>query len=412
MLQSRESGNAVMKIAVVHNCRRPTTGGGDSFEATIARALSGGVRDSRHRYMVFGPTDILQRVEPGPNMSIVSVGNRTLHRVAAKVHCTLRKVASPTTDQGSGDLVVARALSRENVDVMWCVSPYTPTMEIPFLTTVWDLQHRLQPWFPEVSSGGEWSMRELAFTQRLRRAAFVLTGTEVGKSEVMRFYGVSEERVKVLPLPTPGFVLEPREHSNDEPVLKKHGLRPGYLFYPAQFWPHKNHVGLLHSLSILRERHDLRPTLVFIGSNQGTYGHVRQLTTELGLRDQVRFLGFIPQHELVSLYRNALALTFVSFFGPDNLPPLEAFATGCPVIASDVPGAREQLGDAALFVDPKTPREIADGVHRIALDPSLREALVERGHQRAQRWTGGDYVRSVVDLLDDLQAFVRCWRRA
>jgi glycosyltransferase involved in cell wall biosynthesis len=129
----------------------------------------------------------------------------------------------------------------------------------------------------------------------------------------------------------------------------------------------------------------------------------------LGLSDHVRFLGFVSQDDLVSLYRHALALTYVSFFGPENLPPLEAFALGCPVIASNVAGAHEQLGDAALLVDPKSPAEIAEAIKAVYENTSLRELLVRRGLARACRWTGGDFVRGVFSLLDEFVPIRRCW---
>jgi glycosyltransferase involved in cell wall biosynthesis len=123
----------------------------------------------------------------------------------------------------------------------------------------------------------------------------------------------------------------------------------------------------------------------------------------------VHCLGFVPRHDLILLYRYAAALTFVSFFGPDNLPPLEAFASGCPVIAADVPGAAEQLGDAVLRVNPKSPEQMAKAIYTLHQDDVLRRALIQRGFVRAKQWTGTDYVKSVFDILDDLAAVRRCW---
>ena len=144
-------------------------------------------------------------------------------------------------------------------------------------------------------------------------------------------------------------------------------LRAPYLLYPAQFWSHKNHATLLRALALLPEY-----TLACVGSDKGYLDHVRGLARELGVLDRVRFLGFVETDELVALYRGAHALVYLSFFGPENLPPLEAFALGCPVVQADVAGAREQLGDAALLVPPTDPRAVADG--RPALRGSRRYA--------------------------------------
>jgi len=99
----------------------------------------------------------------------------------------------------------------------------------------------------------------------------------------------------------------------------------------------------------------------------------------------------------------------VSYFGPENLPPLEAFALGCPVIAANVSGATEQLGDAALLVDPSRPETIADAIQSVNTDPAMREKLVTRGRVRAQSWTAADFVRGVFSILDEFEMVRRCW---
>jgi glycosyltransferase involved in cell wall biosynthesis len=88
---------------------------------------------------------------------------------------------------------------------------------------------------------------------------------------------------------------------------------------------------------------------------------------------------------------------------------LEAFALGCPVIAADVPGAREQLGDAALLVNPADEVEIAGAIRQLVRDPGQRERLIELGRKRARRFTGEDFVRGVFTLLDEFQVTRRCW---
>jgi len=148
---------------------------------------------------------------------------------------------------------------------------------------------------------------------------------------------------------------------------------------------------------------------VFVGSDTGNMKYVRQTAENLGLSSQVHFLGFVPREDMIGLYRNALALTYVTFFGPENLPPLEAFALGCPVIASNVPGAQEQLGDAALLVDPKNEGDIAKGIKRLYEDSALRQNLIDRGLKRAAKWNGEDWLKSVFTVLDEFQAIRRCW---
>jgi glycosyltransferase involved in cell wall biosynthesis len=118
----------------------------------------------------------------------------------------------------------------------------------------------------------------------------------------------------------------------------------------------------------------------------------------------------VPVEDLVALYRGAFALAYVTFFGPENLPTLEAFALGCPVVASDVAGAREQLGDAALLVDPKDPPSIANAIKALHDGPNLRQTMIEKGRARAERSTARSFVRGVFNALDEFEPVRRCWK--
>ena len=150
--------------------------------------------------------------------------------------------------------------------------------------------------------------------------------------------------------------------------------------------------------------------MVLVGADQGNEAYVREMVVKLDLSKQVYFLGFVPQSDMQQLYQNAFALTFLSFFGPDNLPPLEAMALGCPVIASNVSGASEQLQDAALLVDPKQPEEVAIAVKSLLEDAALRQNLIETGSLRAKQWMADDYIGEIFSVLDDFEAIRRCWQ--
>jgi glycosyltransferase involved in cell wall biosynthesis len=128
----------------------------------------------------------------------------------------------------------------------------------------------------------------------------------------------------------------------------------------------------------------------------------------LGLEDQINFLGFVEQNDLIDLYKGAFCLAFPTFSGPDNLPPLEAFALGCPVIASEVPGAHEQLGEAAILIPPTNERALADAMLRLR-DRKTRKQFIKAGYARALATTWDDYVRGLFESLDDFAAIRRAW---
>ncbi len=301
-----------------------------------------------------------------------------------------------------------RLARRAGVDFVWFVTPNFDETDLPYAFTVWDLQHRVQPWFPEVSSGGRWHYRETNFRTMLARAVFAITCNRAGAQELERFYECAPERIRILPHPTPAFALAAA--GQEKPAAPQRlGLPQAFFFYPAQFWPHKNHVGLLRALVLLASRHGKRIPLLLSGSDRGNLAHVRAQVERLGLADQVSFAGFVSREELIALYRNALAVVYPSYFGPENLPPLEAFALGCPVVAADVHGAREQLGEAALLADPGDFAAWADAMNTVASDADLRSSLIARGTARARQWTANEYVRDVLSAIEEFERVRATW---
>lgn len=396
-----------MRIGAVLTGYAPESGGGFTFEDDILEAVIS-LHDStpHHITLIVPQADALAlRDHVGTKIPVVCfpAGNRLQRAAESLVRDSMffrrhLRVSSR----------LDRLAGAEGLDLLWFLSAGVHVTQYPYVTVVWDLQHRTMPWFPELSRHGEWELRELTWPSFIRKASLVITGTQVGADEIGRFYGVPKERIVILPHPTPRFALEAAQSDNRQ-VFRRLGVTPPYLLYPAQFWPHKNHVSLLLAVKRLRDRYGLAPQLVLVGSDKGNYAHVNKLCRELGLASQVLFLGFVDREDLVALYRGAMALTYTSFGGPENLPPLEAFALDCPVIAARVPGADEQLNNSAILVSPSDPEDIADAIYRVLSEQGLRTELIARGRERAVRWTGEDFVRGALAGIDTLSSYVRCW---
>jgi glycosyltransferase involved in cell wall biosynthesis len=144
-----------------------------------------------------------------------------------------------------------------------------------------------------------------------------------------------------------------------------------------------------------------------VGADKGAKEHMMREANALGVGHRVHTPGFVEQSRLVSLYQHADALLYPSLFGPDNLPPLEAMALGCPVVAARVSGADEQIGKAAVLVDPFDIDAYAEAIRRLRDEPYWRDALVEMGRERARRWTTSQYVLEVLGLIQSRIAPMR-----
>jgi glycosyltransferase involved in cell wall biosynthesis len=225
-----------------------------------------------------------------------------------------------------------------------------------YIATVWDLCHRDAPEFPE--SREFFQVREHLYRGLLAPAVAILTDSPTLADATAHRYGV--DRGKILPMPfAPAAFLDHETSTDKAAVLRKYGLEEGYFFYPGQFWAHKNHVRILEALALLRDRGERR-TAVFAGGDQGNRAHVEATTNRLALREQVRFLGFVPAEDIRGLYEGASAVVMPTYFGPTNIPPLEAWVTGKPLVYSAQ--FKEQVGEAAICVNPDDATELAEGM--------------------------------------------------
>lgn len=296
-----------------------------------------------------------------------------------------------------------------HIELVWFMLPSYHYVEAPFILTVWDLQHRLQAYFPEVSlSGWDFDAREQFYKNAIPKSAYVIIGNDEGAKQISQFYNFPEERIKTIPLATPAFVFE---KEGDNRVLTENNLEKGkYLFYPAQFWPHKNHIRIIKALAILKKQ-GLDFNAVFTGSDKGNEKYIKQKVKEYDLEKNVKFLGFVSEEELISLYKNAFAMTFASMFGPDNLPPLEAMALSCPVICADFKGSKKQLGDATLFFNSLDENDLAEKIKNLYENEAFKVALIKKGYDLALKYTVNNYVNEFLKLVEEFRPIRECWSR-
>ena len=400
-----------MHIGVYLGSMSPEEGGGHTYERDIFEALQAHCHQSSHRFTVFTWSPGQFERLSTPQFRMISLARPALYKTRQRIlqlaSASIKKITQPTKPFHMTTRF-DRLMASSGIQMLWSLNPETLTKEIPYIITIWDLQHRYQPFFPEVCQNGEWEKRERVFSRTLQRAAFIITATQDGKTEIEQFYSIPSGRVKIVPYPTPNFALRPPDRDTTT-IIEKHHIPPDFLFYPAQFWPHKNHINLLHAIRWLRDEHQLQPPLVLTGSDKGNQEHIKRTAANLDITDQLHFLGFVSQQELIALYQHALAMPFVTFFGPGNLPPLEACALGCPVIASDVTGARQQLGDAGLFVEPTNIEQIGMAIKALYEKPDLRRELIQKGRQQAQTFSSEALVKRMFTLFDEFELIRRCW---
>jgi glycosyltransferase involved in cell wall biosynthesis len=271
------------------------------------------------------------------------------------------------------------------VDIM-----HFPLQQNAFMTNIpsiyhpHDLQHIH---LPQLFTLRKRVLRDQMYRSFCNQAIMVAVASNFVKKDLIQHFQLPDEKIKVVPLaPLVNTYSEPdaKDLAN---IQQKYSLPDDFIFYPAQTWPHKNHIGLLKALAFLREQMGIKIAAVFSGTKYKFYKTIDNKVKELALQDQVIFLGFVSPMELRGLYKLCRAAVIPTKFEAASFPLWEAFMMGVPVACSNVTSLPQQAGDSALLFDPDNSEEIARQIHRLWTDDKLRYELIERGKQNVSRFS-------------------------
>jgi glycosyltransferase involved in cell wall biosynthesis len=388
-----------MKIKIAaYSCSNPSGGGSFQYAASILEALS--LLDKEkydiHFFYEAKQWDTFTKILPYPS-SWETNKYSFIFRVVRKCIKIINRVLKNKNVQKWSD-VSSTLQTIIQWDPQVCISLEQQFLHLPqnikIIGPIHDLMHRYQKQFPEVGGGDEYQYREFLFSNHALSASAILVDSNVGKQHVIECYGTDPEKIHVLP-----FV--------PSALLSGEGLRPQalpqyfdhpFIFYPAQFWLHKNHAQLLNAIQILEEKYEIYCILVGDTQKSG-FAAYQQARAQLKHPKRIFCLGYVTDEEVIWLYKNARCMIMPTFFGPTNIPPLEALQYGCPTAVSGIYGMPEQLGDAALYFNPNNPEEIAHRIEQLWLDEDLRKTLQARGFERTKQWNKEDFQKRFLEIL-------------
>jgi glycosyltransferase involved in cell wall biosynthesis len=262
-------------------------------------------------------------------------------------------------------------------------------MQNPYVVTIHDMSSFL--------FGGQTGIKEnlrlYRFRRGLVRADRVIAVSTATRRDVENLLGIRPDRMRlVYSAPDPNFLNHRAEPGSRERLRERFQIQYPFVLYAGRIRPHKNLPRLIEAFAVVRgelESHhvykDLR--LIIIGDEISRNPEVRRAVVQTRTQQVVRFLGFVPFETLKAFYSAASVFAFPSLYEGFGLPPLEAMATGIPVVTSAVSSLPEVVGNAAMIVNPENVFDIARGIRDVLIDEGLRNELIRSGFAQVRRFS-------------------------
>lgn len=297
---------------------------------------------------------------------------------------------------------------QNKIDLLILPTPFTfeLPLDIPYIVSIPDLMYKYYPDLPDYKFSVRYR-RDIVYKSFARNSVFNVVDSEQGVEDLVKFFKIKKEKIRIIPFVPPEYIYRYKDMDlrTSDKILKKYSLPEKFLFYPAAFWVHKNHLRLVEALNLVKNKYNLNVHLVLVGSSSErttkTYQEIMKLVHKLDLKDQITHLGFVSDQEIVALYKKAVALVFPTLIGPTSIPPLEAMILGTPVLYSNLFEMPKQVGDAGLLFNPFDVQDLAEKIYQIWIDQGLREQLVTKGYGKTQKLTLENYAKLWEKVIEE-----------
>jgi glycosyltransferase involved in cell wall biosynthesis len=250
------------------------------------------------------------------------------------------------------------------------------------VTTVHDFSFQL---FPEAHPKERVRYFEKHFFRNVQRSTRIITDSGYIKNEAVELLRVPSELITPIHLGVDHEMFKAYPREALESCARELGLPEKFILFVGTREPRKNLRRLIQAYAELPDLVQKEFRLVLVGPR--SWGEESELTGASKLGNRVMLLDYLDTQKLALTYNLASALAYPSLYEGFGLPPLEAMACGCPVVASRAASLPEVCGDAAYYVDSKDVQSIAEGMNKVLCDNELRRSLIASGRARANLFT-------------------------
>jgi len=246
-----------------------------------------------------------------------------------------------------------------------------------FVYTVWEFQHKNYPFFPEYKNVYfDINVRDKTLKLAADKAFNIIVGTEKSKKDFIKYYSCDENKITIRPLKSSIVSTDIKDDYEFDVIKKlKNKKIDKYLFYPAQYWAHKNHKFIIDAFDQMAEENISNLTCVFAGSDKGNLNYIKELINFKNLNDKICIFEYLSDEEIVSLYKNCYAVVVPTLVGTISFPILEGFFFQKPVICV-TDNLDENFKKHVINLDLQNPKTLEKALVHIQSNPQEVRSLV------------------------------------
>lgn len=297
---------------------------------------------------------------------------------------------------------VLKDLRANPVDLFFAPTSYIIPAFAPkslkVIITVHDLVAFL---FPATHSMKATIIERLTLEKALKKARKVLVVSENTQKDLLERFDYPEQNIHETPCAPSDFYREPVDEAELQKAKEKLKLPDKFILAVGTLEPRKNFTTLIKGFVTFKKRHpDFK--LVIVGKKGWKFQQIEKTLEEYNMKDEVIFPGYVKGEDLHKIYKLAHAFVFPSLYEGFGIPPLEAMASGCPVVSSNVASLPEVVGDAGLLIDPKNSYKMAEAVADLIDHDTVRNTMIERGYKQAEKFTWQKSAQTALEVFNSL----------
>jgi len=292
--------------------------------------------------------------------------------------------------------------NRKKLDIFFSPTHYMPRLvKTPRIVSIMDLSYLH---YPEMFRPKDLFKLKKWTAYSVKNAHKIITISEFSKSEIIKYYQVSEDKIVVT---YPG-INELYKNAKVNPPAggkKKYNIINDYILFVGTLQPRKNIIRLLEAYKLASQGEVLQNIdLVIVGKKGWIYTQIFEKVKVEGLEGKIKFLDFVSSEDMPYIYSQAKCLVLPSLYEGFGIPVIEAMACGIPTVISNTSSLPEVGGNASIFIDPQNVDSIKNGIlQTLSLSSSARKNIIEKGYKQIEKFSWDKSAQTVLDTLKSIK---------